>query len=40
MKTNSGRVLEMPKTDEGPATQKELSELSETYNGTVRRPTP
>lgn len=36
MKTNSGRVLEVPKADEGPTTQQELEELSSTYQATVR----
>jgi hypothetical protein len=36
MKTNSGRVLEMPKTEEGPTTQQELQELTTTYEATVR----
>ena len=38
MKTNSGRVLEMPKTEEGPTTQQELQELTATYEATVRLP--
>jgi hypothetical protein len=38
MKTNSGRVLEMPKTEEGPTTQQELQELTATYEATVRPP--
>lgn len=36
MKTNSGRVLEMPKTEEGPTTQQEMEQLSATYQATVR----
>jgi hypothetical protein len=36
MKTNSGRVLEMPKTEEGPTSQQELQELTTTYEATVR----
>lgn len=35
MKTNSGRVLEMPKPDDGPTSQQELEELSSTYQATV-----
>lgn len=36
MKTNSGRVLEMPKTEEGPTTQQEMEQLSANYQATVR----
>ena len=36
MKTNSGRVLELPKPEEGPSTQQELEQLSATYQATVR----
>lgn len=36
MKTNSGRVLEMPKTEEGPTTQQEMEQLSATYQSSVR----
>ncbi len=36
MKTDSGRVLEVPKTDDGPATQQEAEQLSATYQATVR----
>mmetsp|Transcript_19578 Transcript_19578/g.59225 ORF Transcript_19578/g.59225 Transcript_19578/m.59225 type:complete len:727 (+) Transcript_19578:227-2407(+) len=36
MKTNSGRVLEVPKPDEGPTTAQQLAELSATYQSTVR----
>lgn len=35
MKTNSGRVLEVPKPDEGPTTAQQLAELSATYQSTV-----
>ncbi len=35
MKTNSGRVLEMPKPEEGPTTAEQLAELSGTYQTTV-----
>ena len=40
MKTNSGRVLEMPKPEEGPTTAEQLAELSGTYQTTVRPAPP